>query len=92
MQSFSFIPLMASEKKIFNFFDFSKILPFGCHGSQSKSAIWTKFIWLVEYYPRNISVIFFFQNICSNTEINADFHISHCKFMEILSCHRNQST
>ena len=61
MQSFSFIPLMASEKKIFEYL-FQK----------SKSAIWTKFVWLVEDYSRNVSVKLF-QNIYNNTEINAYF-------------------
>ena len=35
---------------------FSKIYPLCCHGNQSNSAIWTKFIWIVEDYSRNISV------------------------------------
>ena len=35
---------------------------------------------------------FFFQNICSNTKINANFHFSHYKSMETLSCHSNEST
>ena len=39
---FSFIPLIASEEKIFN--NFSKIYPLCCHGNPSYSAIWTKFI------------------------------------------------
>ena len=60
MQSFSFIPFMASVKKIFDFF-FFKNLAFGCHGNQSKSAILTKFIWLVKDYSRNISVKLFFK-------------------------------
>ena len=47
---------------------------------------------LVEDYSRNISVKLFFQNICSNTEINANFHPSHYKSMETLSCHSNEST
>ena len=88
MQSFSFIPLMASEKKIFRIFFFENLafwLPW-----QPKSTIWTKFIWLVEDYSRNISIKLF-QNICSNTEINADLHFSHYKSMETLSCHNNQS-
>ena len=54
MQSFSFIPLTASEEKIFEYF--SKIYPLCCHGDQSNSAIWTKFTWIVEDYSRNISV------------------------------------
>ena len=35
---------------------------------------------------------FFFQNICSNIEINANFHFSHYKSMETLCCHSNEST
>ena len=35
---------------------------------------------------------FFFQNICCNTEIKANFHFSRYKFMETLSCHSNEST
>ena len=34
----------------------------------------------------------FFQNICSNTEINANFHFSHYKSIETLSCHSNKTT
>ena len=32
--------------------------PYGfcCPGNQSDSAVWTKFMWLVEDYSRNISV------------------------------------
>ena len=33
-----------------------KIYPLCCHGNQSNSAIWTKFIWIIEDYSRNISV------------------------------------
>ena len=32
-----------------------------------------------------------FQNICSNTEVNANFLFSHYMSMEILSCHSNES-
>ena len=35
---------------------FSKIYPLCCHDNQSNSAIWTKFIWIIEDYSRNISV------------------------------------
>ena len=34
----------------------------------------------------------FGQNICSNTEINANFHFFQYKYMETLSCHSNEST
>ena len=103
MQSFSFIHLMAFEKKIFYFFFFSKIYPFGSHGNQSKSATGTKFIRLVEDYSRNISVKLVFKisavtainanfHFSHVTAINANFHFSHCKSMEILSYHANEST
>ena len=36
-----------------------KIEPFDCQGNQSKSAIWIKFIWLVEDYSKNITVKLF---------------------------------
>ena len=42
-------------------------------------------------YSRNISVKLL-SNICSNTEINANFHFSDYKYMETLSCHSNEST
>ena len=81
MQSFSFITLMISEQKIF-----SKIYPLCCHGKQSNSAILTKFIWIVEDYSRNISVKKNL-NICPETAKNANFHFSHYKSMETISCH-----
>ena len=34
----------------------------------------------------------FFQNICINTEINANFHFFDYKSMETLSCHSNERT
>ena len=34
----------------------------------------------------------FHQNICNEIAINADFHFSHFKSLEIQSCHSNQST
>ena len=52
--NFSFVPLMASEEKIFEYF-FAD-LGFGCHGNKSNSAVWTKFIWLVEDYSGYISL------------------------------------
>ena len=33
----------------------------------------------------------FCQNICNEIAINLSFHFSHCKSMETLSCHSNQS-
>ena len=53
-KSINFIPLMASEQMIFEYFFVN--LSFGCHGNQSNSAVWTKFTHLVEDYSRNISV------------------------------------
>ena len=88
MQSFSFIPLTVSEK-IFEYF--SKIYPLYCHGNQLNSAIWTKFIWIVGDYSRNISVKKNL-NICSETAKIANSHFSHFKSMETLSCHSNQSS
>ena len=59
MQSFSFIPLMTSEKKILNIFCENLTFWLPWHGNQSKSTRWTnKFIWFVEDYSRNISVNF----------------------------------
>ena len=74
-----------------NFFFLSKIWSFGCHGHQSKPVIWTKFIWLVEDYSRNISAKLLSKYL-HNTEINANFQFSHYKYMETLSCHCNEST
>ena len=45
------------------------------------SAISTKFICLVDNYWRNISV-----------KLSAYFHFSHCKSLETLSCHSDEST
>ena len=77
---------------IFEYFFFTNLLVFGCHdGKQSNSAVWTRFICLVEDYSRNISVIFC-QNICFEIAINANFHFSHYKSMATISCHSNQSS
>ena len=51
--------LMASEK-IFFFFKISLSVAMA---NQSKSAIWTKFIWLVKDYSRNISVKLFSKHL-----------------------------
>ena len=42
---------------------------------------------LIQEHPLNV-----IQNILSNTEMNANFHFSHYKSMENLSCHSNKST
>ena len=82
MQRFSFIPLTASEEKIFEYV--SKIYPLCCHGNQLNSAIWTQFIRIVEDYSRNISVKKNL-NICNETAKIANFHFSHYKSMETSS-------
>ena len=71
--------------------NFLKIYPLCCHGNQSNSAIWTKFIWIVEDYLRNISVEKNL-NICSETAKIATFHFSHYKSMETISSHSSQSS
>ena len=47
-----------------------------------------KFIWLVEDYSEYLSVKLF-QNICSNTEINANFHFSHYKYINTIYVEAN---
>ena len=46
---------------------------------------------LVKEYCKNISKKIC-QNTCSKTAIKANFHFSHYKSMETLSCHNDQST
>ena len=50
LQSFSFIPFIAFDDIIFEYY--FAILSFRCHGNRSISAVWTKFICLVEDYSR----------------------------------------
>ena len=53
--------LLTSEEMLFFFFlcvcvfFFSRNYLFGCHGNQSTSAVWTKFICLLEDHSRNSS-------------------------------------
>ena len=82
-------PLWLLRRRFFNIF--SKIYPLCCHGNQSNSAIWTKFIWITEDYSRNISVEKIL-NICSETAKIANFHFSYYKSMETISCHSNRSS
>ena len=89
MQSFSFIPFTASEEKIFNIF--RKIYPLCCHGNHSNSVIWTKLIWIVEDYSRNITIKKNL-NTCSGTAKIANFHFSHYKSMETINFHSNHSS
>ena len=77
------------RRRFFN--NFSKSYPLCCHDNQSNSAIWTKFIWIVDVYSRNISVEKNL-NICSETAKIDNFHFSHFKSMETISCHSNQSS
>ena len=66
-------------------FFFSKIYPLCCHGNHSNSAIWTKFIWIVEDYSWKIYVEKNL-NICSETAKIATFYFSHYMSMETISC------
>ena len=77
------------EEDFFN--NFLQIYPLCCHGNQSKSAIWSKFIWIVGDYSRNISVEKIL-NICSEKAKITTFHFSHYKSMETINWHRNQSS
>ena len=77
---------MVFKKTIFNIF--SKVYPFCCPGNQSKSAIKTKITLNVEDYSINMSV--FFISPLRQKKIN--FHFSHYKSMENISCHSNQSS
>ena len=96
MQRFSFIPHIASEKKIFDFFFFFFFfvienlafrLPIKISGLDTIHMVGRG---ILQKHFSNL----FCQNICSNTEINANFHFSHYKYMymETLSCHSNEST
>ena len=85
-----FYALWILRRKFLNIF--FENLAFGCHGNQSKISDLDKIHMtgrglLQEHYCKT-----FCQNICSNTEINANFHFSHCKSMETLSCHSNEIT
>ena len=82
-------PLRLLRRRFFNIF--TKIYPLYCHDNQSSSVNWTKFIWVIKDYSRNISVKKNL-NICSETAKIANFHFSHYKSMETISCHSNQSS
>ena len=81
---------MASEKKIFDFFFFLNLAfrlprqPIKI-GDLDKIHMVGKGLFQKHFCKKN-------QNICSKTEINANFHFSHYKSMETLSCHSNEST
>ena len=89
MPSFSFILLKISEKKNFDFF--LKIYPLCRPVNQSNQAIWTKVVWNMEDHSINISVKKK-SNIPNDLAKIVNFHFSHYKSMETLSCHCNQSS
>ena len=90
MQSFSSIPFMASEKKLFEYF--FENLAFPLPRQLIKISDLDKIHMVGRGQLQKHFCIFFSQNICSNTKINANFHFSHCKSLETLSCHSNEST
>ena len=77
---------MASEKKTFEYF--FKNLAFRLPWQPIKFSDLDK----IHMVGRGLLQKHLRKNICSNTEINANFHFSHCKSMETLSCHSNEST
>ena len=85
LQSFSFMPLMASDFLIF-------LCKFILSVAMATNQIRLDKIYmfgrgLLKEHFRNLC-----QNICSDTEIRAYFHFSHYKSMEIISCHSDEST
>ena len=90
MQSFSFLPLMTSEKKIFEYF-FRKFNISVAMATNQNQRFGQNLYGLYRTTPGTF-LWNFCQNICSNTEINANFHFSHYKSKETLSCHSNEST
>ena len=62
-----------------------------CHGNKSKWGICTTSLCLVEDYSTNIYKKFC-QNTCSEIARMTNFHFSHYKSMETLSCHSNEMT
>ena len=90
MQSFSFIPLMISEEKIFSYF-FEKFTLYVAMATNKIQRIGqNSYESIVEAYLRNVSVKKKNLNICSETAKIANFYFSHCKSMETISCHSNQ--
>ena len=83
---------MAYEKKIFYLFFFSENLAFRLPWQPIKISDLDKILMVGGGLPKKHFCKTFFSNICSNTEINANFHFSHYKSMETLSCHSNEST
>ena len=83
---------MASEKKIFDFFFFFffENLAFRLPWQPIKFSDLDKIHMDGKGLLQKHFCKTFFQNIYGNTEINANFHFSHYKSMEI--CHSNEST
>ena len=89
MQSFSFIPLTACEEKIFEYFFES--LPFMLPRQPIKFSDFDK----IHMNRRGLLKKLFCAknlNICSEIAKNANFHFSHNKLMETISCHSNQGS
>ena len=88
MQSFSFIPLMISEEKIFEYFfeNLPFMLPWQPIKFRDMDKIHMNHRGLLKkhFCKKNL-------NICSETANIANFHFSHCKSMETISCHSNLS-
>ena len=88
MQSFSFIPLTASEEKIFEYF--FENLPFMLPWQPIKFSELDK----IHMNRRGLPKKHFCKkkfNTCRETAKNANFHFSHYKSMETISFHSNQS-
>ena len=89
MQSFSFIPLTASEQKIFEYFfeNLPFMLPWQPIKFSDLDKIHVNRRGLLEkhFCKKNL-------NTCSETAKIANFHFSHYKSMETISFHSNQSS
>ena len=87
-QSFSFIPLTASEEKIFEYFleNLSFMLPW--------QPIKFSDLDKIHMTRRELLKNHFFKKIKISAERAkiANFHFSHYKSMETISCHSNQSS
>ena len=89
MQTFSFIPLTASEEKIFLYF--FENLPLMLLWQPIKFSDLDKIhvnrrgLFKKHFCKKNL-------NICSETAKIANFHFSHYKSMETISFHSNQSS
>ena len=75
----------------FFLFFFFLIYPFSCHGNQTNSAAWIKFICFIEDYSRNISIKLLSKYLQWDSN-KCQFPLFHYKSMETISCHNNQSS